>query len=368
MTDAESQALYNQASSWLNMDKSGSVTDYRKEVLGSGGGGGSGSSALKVASSASQIDPFTSAISSIMDQIYTITERNTARSEAQAKELRDWQSQQNRIAMNFNSAEAAKNRDWQQMMSNTAHQREIADLKAAGLNPILSAMGGNGAAVTSGATASGVTSSGAQGEVDKSASASMVQLLGAMWSAQTTLEAQRLNAQNNLAIAEKNNATSELVAQLYGEYGLQQSALAGEYGLKQSQISAATSELVAKISAAASRANASTAAWATVNSSQIHAWATQEAAKLNLQGTQQRTFADSLTSLVRTGADFIGGQLSSKRSSSTAKDVASINAAASKYSADSYLDASRYGSTLNFWGQGLSSLVHQLPLVMGILG
>lgn len=154
---------------------------------------------------------------SYKDFIMQNTDKNNAWSAEQAQKQNAFQERMNQIAMEFNASEAAKNRDWQEMMSNTAHQREIRDLQAAGLNPVLSASGGNGAAVTSGATASGVTSSGAKGETDTSANSALAGVYSSLISAQTQLANAQLSAKTNLEIADKQASASMYAARLAAE-------------------------------------------------------------------------------------------------------------------------------------------------------
>lgn len=64
----------------------------------------------------------------------------------------EYASQEAEIARTFNAEEAQKQRDWQMEMDNTKYQRTIADMQAAGVNPMLM-MGGTLSSGSSGAAA-----------------------------------------------------------------------------------------------------------------------------------------------------------------------------------------------------------------------
>lgn len=237
-----------------------------------------------------------------LDVLTGVSANTSARSLDYARQHQDWSANQAQIANQFNASEAAKNRDWQEYMSSTAHQREVADLKAAGLNPVLSAMGGNGANVGSGATASAVMPSGSAGQSDMSVNTALVSILGSMLAAQTSIANQAVSARTQEAVADKYTAMSKVTA----------------------EIAAAASKYAANTSAAASRYGAD-----------------QSRAASQYASDQQR-----YTSIYAT-----------RQGRASAKDIAEIAAGASRYGSDQSHDASKYGTDIRFITDLLDAII-----------
>lgn len=231
----------------VNSARTGAIVDGSSRFLANAG-------------NAMKLNSIDSRLGTVYNTLSSITGANTAASAKEASQLRDWQSEQVRLAREYNSQEAAKNRDWQKMMSDTAHQREVRDLIAAGLNPVLSVTGGSGAAVSSGATASTTAPSGAMGDIDRSGASALVSFMGGLLNQMTQLETARVSAESNQAIADKYTAMSKYTADLQAQTQLNTatiSAMASRYAadahLSGAYASAAATKAAASIHAAAQK-------------------------------------------------------------------------------------------------------------------
>lgn len=103
----------------------------------------------------------------LIDRVNNAANNQNIASQTSADKAMEFTAEQNRIDRDFQAQQAQKAMDYQTEMSNTAYQRAMADMKAAGLNPKL--VGQLGGA----SSPSGVAASGTGGGQGTSASMSM---------------------------------------------------------------------------------------------------------------------------------------------------------------------------------------------------
>lgn len=85
------------------------------------------------------------------------------------------QHRENAMNRDFQDYQASRQMDFQERMANTQHQREVSDLRAAGINPILTATGGHGNAAPSGAAGGGSAASVPVGVGQRAAASALAQ-------------------------------------------------------------------------------------------------------------------------------------------------------------------------------------------------
>lgn len=195
----------------------------------------------------------------------------------------------------FNANQAQLNRDWQERMSATAHQREVADLKAAGLNPVLSVNAG--APVGSGATASSSNAlTGVLGELAGLAMNAVSNLSQAVTSntanVYSMLEQQR-TAKQNADVSFNASKYSSDVAKYAAD-------LSSQTQLSMNQANLKMQKYVAELNSLTNKEVARIAGEYNVKTTKMNNFIQQNAAELSYLAALKTNAASNYTSLINT--------------------------------------------------------------------